>query len=377
VFIAKSGEGKTAAANVMVLSFLADNAHTSVVDIKGGEWNKLESFANLMVISMDDEDPKFVNTLRIDDMEATLEDAEYIYRTAVSSTVQLFSLQINLNTMTEGSHQDLEAVLEEAIVKYLDKFEVVSNNPNTFWRTAETKYEDILPYFQTLKTSNSYNEEKRRLCDIAYNRLGTFFRGGGRFGNAFRNELSLREVIDTPLVVYSFNKNNNTMLDSLDTLRLFMVQHLNAKKSYFRKRQGLQTVEVYEELARAEQFGKLLTYISHRISGSRSSNVTFILLLNTLSALDKPDAAAIKSNITTIVCGKVEKSDIVLLEKDYNSESILPYVRAISLSEDMRYKYCFAIRYDTGAEIDKAIYKVVMPSYMEEELRTRDVVNSI
>ena len=55
----------------------------SVTDIKGGEWDKLLQFVQGTIISMDGANARFVNTLRLDDLECTLDDCEEAFNMAV------------------------------------------------------------------------------------------------------------------------------------------------------------------------------------------------------------------------------------------------------------------------------------------------------
>jgi hypothetical protein len=374
LWVAMSGEGKTLAAQAAALSFMGDHHHVSVTDIKGGEWEKLSVYVNTLVISMDDVNPRFVNTMRIDDMEVTKENCYFTFRNAVTGTVQLFCLMINLLSK-EGNISDLEGILEEAIIKVYNKHNVYPNNPRTFINSKTIKFSEVIEPIIDLKKSSSYTDEKKKLCTLAADRLSTYFRSEGRYADAFRNEVTLAEVINTPLIIYSFNKNANTMLDTMDSLRVFMSQFLSLKKQFYRKNKGLHTVDYYEELQRSDQFGNLLKVIAHATTGSRSNNVVINLLLNTLSAFDNPGFKAIESNITTVVCGKVQSIDIEYLIK-MGHHQIIPDVQKISYDTTLRYKNNFAVSYNTGAEIDSTIYKVMLPDYMEKQLRTRDVVPS-
>jgi hypothetical protein len=169
-------------------------------------------------------------------------------------------------------------------------------------------------------------------------------------------------------------------LDSLDRIKVHMVATLNAKKSYVRRKNGEHTVEVYEEGTRAEDTGSegagsLLNVISHRVTGSRSNNVSILLLTNSLSMFDSPRAKAIKSNITSYIVGKIDDSDLKSLREDFHCEDIANYIERISFSGDAKLKNAFAALIDTGKTKDKALFKIRIPDSIERRLRTRDVVS--
>lgn len=371
MILGRTGSGKTFHAFMLCLALIAKKHHCSAIDIKGGEWEKLKRYVRALVISMDDSNPRFVNTLRLDDLKITSKNCEELYNMAVRATVQFLSIMVNLGP-NEGNPLDLEAILETAVNKLYSINEIYSNRPHTFKKTKDLKYDMIMPIISELEGTKSYDESYRALCRIIRIRCSMYFSAEGRYKDAFRNEVTTQEVLDAPLVIYSFNKNRDTMLDTLDTLRVFMVQHLDNKKQSIRKEEGKHTAAFYEELQRCDQFSKLLLAISHSVTGSRSNNVIIFLLLNALSIFDNKDAAPIKSNISTIIAGLLNSADIEKLDKEFDCGEIVPYLNKIK--DDNKFTNCFAIKYNTGKTRDKTIFKVIVPPEMEEELRTKDVV---
>ena len=224
-----------------------------------------------------------------------------------------------------------------------------------------------------LRSTNIYNKAQLAICDLIILRCSLYFMSEGRYANAFSNELTLNDILDTPFVVYSFGKNANGELDTLDTIRVFMVQFLDSKKHEIRKNLGLHTIAFYEELQRCVNSNVLIKYITSRVTGSRSSNVTVFLLLNALSAFNSEELAQIKSNITTKIIGKMNTDDIEELIDHFECAPISNYLHLINDVESSNYyANCFAIQYDTGGESDKAIFKTILPGYMWKEFNTRD-----
>ena len=372
MMLGMSGCGKTFTAFSIALELLAKSIHCSVIDIKGGEWDRLAQFAEAKVVDMGAENARFVNTLRLDDFEGvTKEEASELYNTAVSGTVSLLSIMTNLQER-EGNVTDLEMILEQAVTKTYIQCGVTPQNPSSFSRTATMRYTDVLTVVEELTATKSYTEQQQKMCSLIRTRCSSYLLGEGRYGDAFRNELTIKEVMDTPLIIYSFNKNSGTMLDTLDTIRVFMVQFMDGKKHTFRKRQKLHTAAFYEELQRCDQFGKLVETISHRVTGSRSSNLIIFLLLNAVSTFDNSALAAIKSNITTQIVGKVIQDDIPILIEKFGCAGIKNYLEFINDKASNSYRNCFAIQYDTGADSDKTIFKTVLPDSMVEVFKTRD-----
>ena len=366
----KTGSGKTYAAFQIALSLTADNVHCSVIDIKGDEWDRLSPYVKLVEINMDDTNPRFVNTLRLDDIECDESNSDAFYKMALRGTVQLLALMVNLQP-NEGNPADLDTILEQAVTKLFTQRGVKPDDPLTFKKTHDMKYEEVLPILVDLAQSTSFSPDEIRLAGIARTRCSRYLSMEGRYADAFKNEITISEVIDTPLVIYSFNKNKEGIMDSLDTLRVFMVQFLDTKKQSIRKAQGLHTAAFYEELQRCDQFGKLVTYIAHSVTGSRSSNVIVFLLCNSLASFDTFDMAPIKSNITTKISGKLSPGDIEKLCVEYDAEDMRKDLEKIKDGD--KYEHCLAIKYDTGADTNEIMYKVVLPDDMVEQFRTRDL----
>ncbi len=121
-----------------------------------------------------------------------------------------------------------------------------------------------------------------------------------------------------------------------------MVQFLDGKKQSFRKRKKLHIGAFYEELQRCEQFGLLVEKISHKVTGSRSSNV-IIFLLNSVTTFNSSAFAAIKSNITTKIIGKMNGEDIEKLVNEFDCAPIRDYMMAICNDKTGNLKHCFAV----------------------------------
>jgi len=369
--IAKAGKGKTLLAQLMALSFLGQKVHVNATDIKGGEWSKLSFAYPVLVIAMDDVSGRFVNTMRIDDIEVSREDALYIYNVAVQGTLQLLNIIIRL-LPDEGNPVDLEGILKEAIDKVYSKRGVNRHNPKSFKKAKGVFYDEILEPLMALSKSSSYTQAKRELCELAYDRLATFFKNAKHSG-AMKNEVTLAEVIDAPLVSYSYNKNSETTLSLMDNIRVYMGQFLSIRKQVSRKAKGLHTADIYEELQRTDQFANLLTNISHATTGGRSNNLLVMLLLNALSVFDNPQAKAIASNITTVIAGELADQDYADLDR-LGFGRLIPDLKKLSKTDIPLYKNAFAIYYDTGVDSGQTIFKAMPPKHIEEKLRTRDVV---
>ncbi|MFG6347705.1 MAG: hypothetical protein K1W15_03185 [Lachnospiraceae bacterium] len=368
----KTGCGKTYLSFSLAIGLAGLGLHFSAVDIKGNEWVKVSKYVDTLVIGMSGNNAKFVNTLRLDDTECkTAEEAKEAYSTAVRGTVKLFEIAVALQER-EGNTADLLSILNKAVAKVFSQAGVIEDKPVTFYNSRSLKYADVVDVVSVLQTSSSFTESQKMLCQLIITRTTDYFAADGRYSEAFLNELTLGDVLRSTAVIYDFNKNADVMLDTLDTLRVFMVQFLDGKKQSYRKKQKLHTAAFYEELQRCEKFGLLVDEISHKVTGSRSSNVIIFLLLNSVTAFDSSAFAAIKSNITTKMIGKMNREDVVKLIEEFDCEPISDYMMQISDDRTNELSHCFAVQYDTGVRTNKVLCETVMPAGMSEHFNTRD-----
>lgn len=227
-----------------------------------------------------------------------------------------------------------------------------------------------MPKLVALEKSIAFQgTDKGKLVKIVVDRCATFLGIEGRNAAAFANEITISDIINHDMVVYSFDKNDST-LDLLDTLRVFMVQYLDTKKQSIRKSLGLHTAAFYEELQRSDRVGDLLGYIKHSVTGSRSNNVLLFLLINNLADLDHGALESVKSSVTTKIIGKSNDNDVERLIKDYDCAHIKDDI--LRLRED-GYQHCFVIDFDTGKTIDTTIFKTILPPDIMESFRTKDL----
>lgn len=375
---AKSGWGKTYMMFGLALGIMGYmDTHVSAIDIKGNEWSKLLDFKvknssiDGNIIDMDK--GVFVNTLRLDDLNVSQEDCETFFKLAVQDTVEFYKLIINLQ-VTEGNVKDLEDILTSAVLKMYFKCNVVSNNRLTFKNTKNMQYTDLLPIIGSLESSASFTEDQKRLCKLIKTRCSSFF--SEEFGDSSNlcNEITIQTILNSPLVIYSFNKNSNSRLSLLDSLRVFMVQVLDNRKAILRKKQGLFTAAFYEELQRCVHSSELIQYISSRVTGGRSDNLIIFLILNSISTFNVDDLRQIKSNITNYLIGRVNDDDLNMLINDFGCSDIADYLKLINSTTSEMYRNCFALKFDTGYKVDKAIIKSCVSDEMSSIMRTRDVV---
>lgn len=373
LLLGKTGSGKTYAAFQMALSALASGCYVSAIDIKGREWVALTAATDQVHrISFDDRHPSFVNTMRLDDMIITSENASELFNTSVKGTTQLFMLILNLQP-GEGNPNDAELVIREAVMKLFSNHHVDPANPATFKNTRTLRYADVLPILEGLQSTASYTPEQVHMIRLARSRLNAYLGDSGIFADAFRNEISLGEVLTSKFVIYELNKNQGAMTDSLDVIRVFMIQYLDSKKKAMLKERGEFLFCFYEELQRASNFANLLSFVCSETTGARSNNAVVILLLNSLKVLQSKEGQDIRSNITSIICGLCEENDIVTLGEEFSRPWLAGQLKLMA-SKQQIYRNCFACDIDLGWGTPlETVYKVELPADLSKSFRTRTI----
>lgn len=377
VFLSPSGKGKTLNAFLVAMDLMDAGIHCSALDIKGDEWNKLFAFVKGVEFDISSDGGVYVNTLRLDDVDIDYSSAGMFFDSAVNSTVNLMKILSGYTYSSESNDQfkqeclDAEMIMRTGVQKYYSKNLVMRENPNTFKNSAKLTYLGLLDILKELSETGSFSIYKV-VIDKVINRCLSIIEGTPMFSG---RELTVSDILDAPLVVYSLNKNQDQSDSGIfDSIRTFMVSFLDMKKIYMRKSLGLGTTCFYEELQRKNEFRALINFISAVVTGARSSNVTVFLLCNTPSVLVDNDVQTITSNISSYMVGPLNKNDTEVL-KYLGLEDIIPKVTRMRENQDI-YNHCFVCSFDTGDMRDTVIYKSLVPPTILEKLRTRDNVDS-
>lgn len=372
--LAKSGGGKTFATMVQIIGHLCfTNRFISIMDYKGTEYTHLLKEYNGIEINMKD---RFVNFLDLSEIDSSFSYNEKIefYDNAVRGTVSLFEAMVSL-APDEGSVRDLSNIINEAVQKAYSKCEVHRTDPNSYKNSKGLKYVDVSHIINGMSHQAQFSSDMRELCKKAVRRINEFVSPMGAKYHMFENELNFNSVLLNQLVIYNFDKNNDTEDFSIsDNIRFIMMRFINNKKTTYIKRQKKFHVIVYEELQRSGD-GVVLREVNHDVTGGRSSNKIVYLLFNSLGFLNKKgmDAQGIKENITTWFVGKIDLGCQKTLHELFGLENIRDDIAMIVNNYEL-YEKCFAVSIDTGVVFDKTFMKAELPTeYTNKEIfKTRD-----
>lgn len=367
---APSGHGKTIQAFMLAISMLSSGVHVSALDVKGDEWVKLKDLLGIGVIIDIGEDSKtFVNTLRLDDFKIdSKEEAREYYNMAVNATSTIIELITKPKDLEEETQ--CKFIARESVIKLLGSKGVIPDAPKTFVHTRYLRYEDLITVMDTMKTSHSLKsyyaviDKMKTLCNAKFRRSNVF-KG---------SEISLNDVVDSPLVIYSLNKNSTAESDD-EALKTFMISFLDLKKISIRKKLNKFTFILYEEMQRKKEFQSLMKLICGTVTGARSSNATIGLLCNSIQIMKDPDMAPISSNISTALIGPIVNEDDYSVLETIGCKDLEGKIRAISANPS-KSKHFFAVKYDTGNIVGTAMCKCILPSSVTDKLKTRSVMSN-
>lgn len=399
IIIGESGCGKTMEAFNMALQFIGRGIHCSVLDLKGGEWIALKQFGiKVANFGMNNQEGSYVNILRLDDIvteDMTDEEIQELVDMAVTGTVKLLAVMVDIQPR-EGSARDVENILREATQKLFSstmkdkqsKFDMAKG-------TAKLNYKDVIEMVRgfgrdAVKNAEdvaNYDIKRSALCRLIVQRCTPFVESYSTTGALFKKEITFKEVLDAELVIYSMNKNQDSQVSIEDTVRLFMIQYMDIKKQYQRKRQHKHTVAFYEEVQRCAKMEQVTEYISAMTTGGRSNNLAMFLLLNSVSTFNSDSFSAIRSNITLIMAGKMKDADVKSLIKDFDCydiqdmlEEINPdasEVNAKNKRKRINRGNCFAIKFRRSeTEYDRALFRLEVPPDVEKLFHTTDYINA-
>lgn len=367
---APSGHGKTYEAFLIILSMLANNVHCSYLDVKGDEGEKLLPYEpNAVILDFSNDSNTYVNVLRLDDLEPkSVKEAREFYNMSLKTMVNL--LKIIYQPINKKDESDVEHIASIATTKLFKSLDVNPLRPASLKNTKDIKYEDIIPMIAEIKNSQA-NKQYETVIDSLRTKCTSKFIVQDTFKG---REISLKDIINSPLVIYTLNKNKDSS-DSLDdVIRTFMISYLDMKKISIRKSMHEYTSVFYEEIQRKEEFRDLMKHICAVVTGSRSSNVSVFLLCNTLSILDGDDMKPITNNLSTYIMGPIrtENEDYFDVLNNIGCGNLRSLLEIISKDENS-HKHLFACKFDTGKHRGMTVVQCNLPKEISDSFATREV----
>lgn len=358
--------------NGTVFGALANNHHVSVFDIKGKEYDPLMAFTDAIKLDFSAKSGNFVNTLRIDDLPQ-MDKAGYFeaYLDAIQSTVGWLVTMTNL-TEKEGNITDLETFFTTVIENYYAAKKVNPKNPHTFINSKSMRITDIPMYMNMVYEGLNPESLQKGVASVAIERCIRALAGESDKGNMFKKEVTIAEVLDTPLVIYSFGMNSGEYLGVEAGIKAHMANAIDTKKEYYRKQEQKFTTAIYEELNSCRFIPGFVQQVGNRVVRSRSNNVNIGMIMNSPQVLMEPQFSDIKSNISMVMAGALVPADLDVLDQ-IGASALIDFCNRIRDDQTGKYKHVFAVWFDTGQAKGSTMIRAEYPDEIHEVLGTRTI----
>ena len=369
VVLGPSGTGKTYLAEFTAPGFVSQGIHCSAIDVKGREWPGIKKIIpQAIVIDISETSNVYVNTLRIDDVFVKdPKDAEEFYDISFSATINLCKILVDYDKEEESV---VDSILRTCVSKVYSTRGIISNNYNTFKYSRDLNYGEIINVLESLKSSSSYSHNstlinKMRLSLDSWFKRSKVFKG---------KELALKDIIESPMIIYTLNKNDDQSQTKVDSIRAFMISYLDMKKIALRKKEGKGTVCYYEELQRKEEFLNLISFIAAIVTGARSNNVAVFLLCNTIGILKEKDMRPISSNINNYFVSPLRTDEDYEMLESINCGDMVEPLRHMGDNPE-QFDHVFYVKYDTGVERGSTLVKTFIHDKYKEIFKSRDTLD--
>ena len=359
-----TGSGKTCFSYQLMLLLLHYNWHGFVVDVKGGEWREILAYIKQYTeFVLSDYNGFFVNMLRLDDVPCTKETCGELYDNALQGVVSVFVIKTAL-LESEGNLEDLKTILKKAVIQVFK--DVKRDDPSTFKQTKNFTYQMVLDNVRELSNSKTYSEKQKQLCRLVLQRCGEYF-GQSAVNSAMKHEITLGDVLNSPLTIFSLEKNTTASTSSTENIFLHMMHFLIIKKQTYRKQQGLFTCTFYEEVQQCTDNGMLVSQINEGVTSARSFNAMVGVITNSVKSIDTPVFAPMVSNFSIKIIGRVESGDEKILCSNFGCAIAAEEIKRLQ-EKPVEFLHNFVCVYNTGNGAGHFTFKTCMPAEMIDRL---------
>lgn len=373
----QTGSGKTLTMFVTAPTLAGQGAHIGVIDMKK-EWHLCGQLMGYKEISMSGSTAGSINTLRLDDIPdhiltgQTGFASDELYAHSLNGTVALLGVMAAIDSDgNRGALIDLDDLLRKAVESLYQSYGVNPQNYKTFKNTATLTYADIIPHLREVSELDSLSDHKRMIALTAAERCEAYILTNTDFVKSLKNEVTIGDVLQAPLVIFSMDRKDQTTIGYMDAIRVCMAQFMLTKKNMFRKAEKKHSVLISEEVQLYDEVPELLRFLTQSVTIARSQNVMNILVMNAISALEGTGFKAIMSNISSAMIGKINPDDLEFLRKHTEFEELFMHLEDMQRDRDT-YQYCFACHFSTGVQDTDVILKTYVPPELLRKLETRD-----
>lgn len=386
LIVADSGSGKTVLVKSMMLNALNHKGNTYnfvVDDIKGNEYNFDKYIKGAEVISMGIANPKFINTLAIPDYKKFgFNTPQAAFDLCFSSTVKLLSTLVGSENRENSPVFNIcyDIVDQAYTMMKVDRAMEISYINSHKYIYREVLWDAIESITKESKTMTSRHGSEGEL-GLVRTCLEPYFMDRGAKSYMFENALDINAAMDLKVLIFDYGAQTAggqaSMLDNELEARLLMRNFFSNLYAASNKLKNEFTIIIEEEIQRQINNPHLAKTLNDAVTGGRSSNMSVIMITNTISSLlHSKDAniAALRENVKTLMLGKVKE------EVARETIQFFGFNRAMGrvlnmLAEPGKYQNAFFLAFDTGKVFDMTIGRVSLPPNIinHDIFKSRDV----
>lgn len=386
IILGKTGSGKTLLAKSIILNALnhKDNTYNLIIDdLKGSEYTFDKFIDKTAVISMGISNPLFINTLAIPDYkEFGFPNPQAAYTLCFNSTIKL------LATLTGTTNPEMADAIYNVCTDIVDKAYIQAGVDKNLSATYDKSHqfvfrEHLWDSIVNVTTSSKTMESRHSREVLGHVRasLEPYFMDRGAKAYMFDNSLNIDEAMKLKVLIFDYGVQTaggqSSMLDKEIESRLLMRNFFATLYAAKNKLNKEYTLIVAEEIQRQLNNPHLAKMLNDTVTGGRSSNISTILITNTITPLLESksiDVGAIKENIKTILLGKVNE-EVADKTMDFFGLQTAKS-RVVNIISGMNeYQHSFLLAFDTGKVYDMTVGKVVIPKKLvnHEIFKSRDI----
>lgn len=351
-----SGFGKTFMVLSWLLDFYAQGYNCCIMDIKGNEFSTITKACGGKTLSMRGSSTYYVNTFVMDKNEVKGDSYRVYFDNRFNLSKEIMSIIVDL---PESERAQGEALIEEFLRAVYEQLGVLSDNPNTWYRSENLCPYIIYDYFEKYLSPAI----KAKYSDVSSKmlmRMKMYMWREGSSAHMFRDAYSYRELLDCKMLTFDFGiLESGTAVDPVAfRLRVLFMSLINDEYVSYKKSKGEWTVKVLEESQVAEDY--LLKIYSKEFTLRRSQNQVTVLLGNSVSALvNNPIAQPIVDNINIMAIGVVHQSSMDYLVNEFGLDKYEETLHNIHDNPDFENTFLLVNKMQKDATT--ALLKVFIP----------------
>lgn len=360
-----SKTSKTLSLMVSILFWLNQNNHYLIVkEYKGKEWTPFfKLFDKSSIITMDIDNPTFVNTLSIVDYK------KYGFSNPVTSYSLSYSITVNLliSLINPKNPSETEkAICAKIVTQCYLNIGVDINSPITYSNSQTINFSDTM--WSAIDKVSTDNDLARiySLSEIhrIKNTLSKYFSPSGSRAFLFKRALNLDTIIfNNRLLLFDYNSNgvsDNGQLENESFCRMFQEHYVETLFCAIRKMRNEHTLVIQESLDELLDNPFLMEEISK--SYNNPNNTINIATLRSTATLFNNKSMHIKRLLQLVSGYIIGNCDTTIMEELKANTNLINLPETLNNLSSMnnKYKYAF-LWYSLNNNYEPVVVKHIIP----------------